>query len=67
MIYGGNTFLSENSYVFKVIGVSLKTLGAATKKTRLPKSSFVLGAIRCCEIDELSCLGIFERYRRLAM
>ena len=53
------------SDVFKVIGSSFKTLGAATEKACLPKLSFVLGTISC-EIDDLSCLGIFERCRRLA-
>ena len=41
-------------------------VGSATEKARLPKLSFVLGTISCCEIDDLSCLGIFERCRRLA-
>ena len=54
------------SDVFKVIGSSFQTLGAATEKVRLPKLSFVLGTISCCEVDDLSCLGIFERCRRLA-
>ena len=53
------------SDVFKVMGSSFQTLGAATEKARLPKLSFVLGTISH-EIDELSCLGIFERCRRLA-
>ena len=52
------------SDVLKVIGSSFQTLGAATEKSRLPKLSFVLGT--SCEIDDLSCLGIFERCRRLA-
>ena len=56
------------SDVFKVMRNSFQTLGAATEKARLPKLSFVLlfGTISCCEIDDLSCLGIFERCRRLA-
>ena len=75
-IYGGNA--SWNRYVlsfvrkiaivsdvFKVIGSSFQTLGAATEKAYLPKLSLVLGTISC-EIDDLSCLGIFERCRRLA-
>ena len=53
------------SDVFKVIGSSFQTLGTAIEKARLPKLSFVLGTISC-EIDALSCLGIFERCRRLA-
>ena len=47
------------SDVFKVMGISLQTLGAATEKARLPKLHFVLGKISCCEIDDLSCLWIF--------
>ena len=54
------------SDVFKVMGSSFQTLGAATEKARLPKLSFVLGTISCCEIDDLSCLEIFERCKRLA-
>ena len=54
------------SDVSKVMVSSIRTLGAATKKAHLPKLSFVLGTISC-EIDDLSCLGIFERCRRLAM
>ena len=54
------------SDVFKVIGSSFQTLGTATEKARLPKLNFVLGTISCCEIYDLSCLGIFERCRRLA-
>ena len=53
------------SDVFKVIGSSFQNLGAATEKARLPKLCFVLGTISCCEVDDLSCLGIFERCRRL--
>ena len=53
------------SDVFKVMGNSFQTLGAATEKARLPKLSFVLGTISC-EIDDLSCLEIFERCGRLA-
>ena len=53
------------SDVFRVIGSTFQTLGAVTEKARLPKLSFVLGTISC-EIDDLSCLGIFERCRRLA-
>ena len=53
------------SDVFKVIGSSFQTLGAATEKARLPKLSFVLGTISC-EIDDISCLGILEICRRLA-
>ena len=49
-----------------MIGSSFQTLGATTEKARLPKLSFVLDTISCCEIDDLNCLGIFERCRRLA-
>ena len=35
-------------------------LKAATKKARLPKLNLVLGKISCCEIDDLSCLWVFE-------
>ena len=78
-IYGGNAIWNKYvlrfhrkiaivSDVFKVLGSSFQTLGAATEKARLPKliQVFVLGTISCCEIDDLSCLGIFERCRRLA-
>ena len=54
------------SDVFKVMGSSFQTQGAATRKARLPKLSLVLGTISCCEMDDLSCLGIFERCRKLA-
>ena len=54
------------SDVFKVMGNSFQALDAATEKARLPKLSFVLGTMGCCEIDDLSCLGIFEICRRLA-
>ena len=53
------------SDVFKVTGSSFQTLGAATEKARLPKLSFVLGT-KSFEINYLSCLGLFERCRRLA-
>ena len=61
-IYGGNAICSKYVFrffwkiatvsdVFKVKGSSFKTLGAATEKARLPKFSFVLGIISCCEQD----------------
>ena len=37
----------------------------SAEKACLPKLSFVFGTISC-EIDDLSCLGIFERCRRQA-
>ena len=33
-------------------------MGAATEKARLPMFSLVLGIKSCCEVDDLSCLGI---------
>ena len=76
-IYGGNAIWNRYvlsffrkiaivSDVFKVIGNSFQTLGAATEKACLTKLSFVLDTISCCEIDDLSFLWIFERCRRLA-
>ena len=56
------SFFSEDSYivlnVFKVMGSSFQTLGAATEKARLPKLSFVLDTIKCCKIYYLNCLEI---------
>ena len=76
-MYGGNATLNKYvlnfflkiaiiSYVFKVMGSSFQTLGAATEKARMPKLSFALGTISYCEINYLSYLEIFERCRRLA-
>ena len=40
---------------------------AATEKACLPRFSLVLGIESCCEIDDdLSCLGMLEKCRRLA-
>ena len=61
------SFFPEDSCSFRCFqsdGNSLQTLGTMTEKARLPKLSFVLGTISCCEIDDLSCLGIFERCRK---
>ena len=55
------------SDVFKVMGSSFYTIGETTEKARLPKLSLDLGTISCCEMDDLSCLGIFERCNKLAM
>ena len=55
------------SYVFNVMGSSFQTLGAETEKVHLSKLTLVLGIISCCEMDDLSCLRIFERCRRLVM
>ena len=41
-------------------------MAAATEKARLPRFSFVLGIESCCEVDDLSCLGMLEKCRRLA-
>ena len=41
-------------------------MGAATEIARLPGFSLVLGIEICCEIDDLSCLGMLEKCRRLA-
>ena len=49
-----------------MMGSSFQILGAATEKARLPKKRFVLGTISYCEIDDLTCTGIFERCRILA-
>ena len=54
------------SDVFKVMGSSFQTLGAAAEKARLRKLRLVLRTISYCEMDDLSCLGIFERCRRLS-
>ena len=40
------------SNVFKVMGNSFQTLVEATERT-LPKVSFVLGTLSCCENDDL--------------
>ena len=41
-------------------------IGATTKKARLPRYSLVLGIDSCCEVDDLSCLGMLEKCRKLA-
>ena len=51
---------------FNVVGSSYQMLGAATEKARLPRFSLVLGIERCCEVDDLSFLGMLEKCRRLA-
>ena len=51
---------------FNVVGSSFQTMGAATEKARLPRFSLVLGIESCCEVDDLSCLGMLEKCRRLA-
>ena len=47
------------------MGSSLQTLVAATEKACLPKVSLIFGTASCCEMDDQSYLGIFERYMRL--
>ena len=43
---------------FSVVGSSFQIMGAATEKARLPSFSFILGIESCCEVDDLSCLGM---------
>ena len=45
-----------------MVGSSFQTMGAATEKARLPRFSLVLGIESCCEVDDLSCLGMLEIY-----
>ena len=51
---------------FSVVGSSFQMIGAATEKARLPRFSLFLGIESCCEVDDLSCLGMLEKCRRLA-
>ena len=37
-------------------------MGAATEKARFPRLSFVLGIESCCEVADLSCLGMLESF-----
>ena len=41
-------------------------MGAATEKARFPRFSFVLGIESRCEVDDLSCLAMLKKCRRLA-
>ena len=41
-------------------------MGAATENARLPRFSLVLGIENCCEVDDLSCMGMLGKCRRLA-
>ena len=43
---------------FNVVGSSFQMMGAATEKARLPRFRLVLGIESCCEVDDLSCLGM---------
>ena len=40
--------------------------GAATDKAHLLRLSLVLGTKSCHELDDLSCLGRFDRHKTLA-
>ena len=40
-------------------------LVAATEKASLPRFCLVLGTESCCEVDDLSFPGVFDRCRRL--
>ena len=51
---------------FNVVGSAFQIMGAATENARLPRFSLVLGIESCCVVDDLSCLGILEKCRRLA-
>ena len=51
---------------FSVVGSTFQMMGAATEKACLPGFSLVLGIESCCEVDDLSCLGMLEKCRRLA-
>ena len=62
------SFFSEDSYCFRCYqsdGEFVPDPRHSAEKARLSKLSFVLGTISC-EIDDLSCLVIFDRCRRLA-
>ena len=41
-------------------------MGAATEKARLCRFSLVLGIESCCAVEDLSCLGMLDKCRRLA-
>ena len=41
-------------------------MGAATEKERLARFSLFMGIETCCDADDLSCLGMLEKCRRLA-
>ena len=41
-------------------------MGAATENARFPRFSLVLGIESCWEVDDLSCLGMLQKCRRLA-
>ena len=54
------------SQYFNVVGRSVLMMGAGTEKVRLPRFISVLGIESCCEVDDLSCLVMLEKCRRLA-
>ena len=54
------------SHDFVVMGSLFQVLGAASENAHLPRLSLVLGTKSCCQVEYLSCLGIFERCKRLA-
>ena len=58
--------MNSVSHSFKMMVSSFQNLDAGTETARLPRFSLVLGTKSWCEIDDLSCLGIFERCKRLA-
>ena len=73
-IYGGNAiwnkyvFFSEGSYslrCYKSDGEFIPDLRRSKRESTFAQV-LVLGTISCCEIDDLSCLWIFERCRKLA-
>ena len=54
------------SQYFNVVGSSFQMMRASTEKARLPNFSLVQGIESCCEVDNLSCLGILAKCRILA-
>ena len=38
-------------------------MGAAPEKARLPRFCLVLGIDSCCDVDDLSSLGMLEKCR----
>ena len=54
------------SQYFNVIGSSFKMMGAATEKARLLRFNLVMGIESHCDIDDLSCLGMLAKCKRLA-
>ena len=57
---------ARHSKYFNVVGSSFQMMGAATGKALLLRFSLVLGIESCGEVDDLSCLGMLEKCRRLA-